>query len=142
MLSAAWAHPPPSILIVDDDQDVREGLAEVLARAGYLVSTAANGKIALEQAQESRPDLIVLDLVMPVMCGWTFLEAQRRDPGLASIPVIVASASIDSQVEGVAVLLGKPFELDTLLVIVARLCGVGRVPLGRSSVIAAPGAGG
>jgi len=142
MLSAAWAHPPPSILIVDDDQDIREALAEVLARAGYLVSTAANGKIALEQAQENRPDLIVLDLVMPVMCGWTFLEAQRRDPGLASIPVIVASASIDSQVEGVAVLLGKPFELDTLLMIVARLCGLGRVPLGRSSVIAAPGADG
>ena len=106
------------------------------------MSTAANGKTALEQAQENRPDLIILDLVMPVMCGWKFLEAQRRDPGLALIPVIVASASIDSQVGGVAVLLRKPFELDALLMIAARLCGRGAERLRRKRVIAALGGGG
>ena len=126
MHGTAWARKVPAILIVDDDRDTREGLAEVLALAGYLVRTAANGKIALQQARENRPDLIVLDLVMPVMSGWQFMEAQRRDPGLAPIPVIVASASIDSRVEGAAFLLRKPFDPDTLLAVVAGLCGDGR----------------
>ena len=107
MRGTAWARKVPAILVVEDDQDTREGLAEVLAVAGYLVRTAANGKIALEQARENRPDLIVLDLAMPVMNGWQFLEVQRRDPRLAAIPVIVASASIDSRVDGTAVLLPK-----------------------------------
>ncbi|HEX7488066.1 MAG TPA: response regulator, partial [Anaeromyxobacteraceae bacterium] len=87
MQSTAWLRKVPAILIVDDDRDIREGLADILGLAGYLVRTAANGKVALEEAQERRPDLIILDLMMPVMSGWKFLEAQRRHPRLASIPV-------------------------------------------------------
>ncbi|HEX7623858.1 MAG TPA: response regulator [Anaeromyxobacteraceae bacterium] len=141
MQSTAWLRKVPAILIVDDDRDIREGLADILGLAGYLVRTAANGKVALEEAQESWPDLIILDLMMPVMNGWKFLEAQRRHPRLASIPVIVASASTASQVEGAAVLLRKPFDVDTLLAIVARICGGERERLGWMSEIAAPGLG-
>jgi CheY-like chemotaxis protein len=126
MAATVWARAAPKILVVDDDHDIRELIAEVLALDGYRVSTAPNGKVALEQAHVNRPDLIVLDLMMPVMCGWEFMEAQRGDPELAHVPVIVVTAALDCEVEGAAALLRKPFDLDTLLATVARLCGVGR----------------
>ena len=113
------------ILVVDDEDDLREVTAEALALEGYRVSTAPNGKVALEQVQVNRPDPIVLDLMMPVMSGWQFMEALRRDPELASIPVVVVTAS-SYHAEGAAVLLRKPFDLDTLLTAVARLCDGGR----------------
>ncbi len=103
------------ILVVDDDHDIREVIAESLMQDGFLVSTAPNGKVALEQAQ-----------VMPVMSGEEFLAARREDPELATTPVVVVTAAFDSQVEGAAVLLQKPFELETLLAIVARLSRDGR----------------
>jgi two-component system, chemotaxis family, chemotaxis protein CheY len=112
----------PLVLVVDDDYDIRELIAEALVLDGYRVRTARNGKVALEQAWVDPPDLIVLDLMMPVMNGWQFLEALRGVPRLATIPVIVVSASIVSQVEGAALLLQKPFDLDTLLMAAARLC--------------------
>jgi len=127
------ARAVPLILIVDDEHDIRETLADAVALDGYRVSTAANGKIALEQARVTRPDLILLDLMMPVMSGWDFLEARREEPGLASIPVVVVTAQCDCEVEGAAVLLRKPFDLDTLLTIVARLCDGGHGRLGRLS---------
>lgn len=112
----------PMVLVVDDEHDIRETIAEALVMGGYRVRTAPNGKVALEQARKGRPDLIVLDLMMPVMSGWQFLEARREDPELGSIPVVVDTAFPDIQVEGAAVLLRKPFDLDTLLTTVARLC--------------------
>jgi CheY-like chemotaxis protein len=111
------------ILVVDDDDDIREMIAEALVLNGYRVSTAPNGTVALEQARAHRLDLIILDLMMPVMNGWQFLEAQREDPDLATIPVVVVTATLDAQVESASMLLRKPFDLDTLLTIVARLCG-------------------
>ena len=112
----------PMVLVVDDEHDIRETIAEALVMGGYRVRTAPNGNVALEQARKGRPDLIVLDLMMPVMSGWQFLEARREDPELGSIPVVVDTAFPDIQVEGAAVLLRKPFDLDTLLTTVARLC--------------------
>jgi len=123
MVAMAWARAVPMILVVDDDDDIREMIAEALVLDGYRVSTAPNGKVALEQARAHRLDLIILDLMMPVMNGWQFLEAQREDPDLATIPVVVVTATLDAQVEGAAMLLRKPFDLDALLTTVARLCG-------------------
>jgi two-component system, chemotaxis family, chemotaxis protein CheY len=125
MAALVLARAAPLILVVDDEPDIREMIAEMLLLDGYRIKTAPNGKVALEQARVNRPDLIVLDLMMPVMNGWRFLEAQRQDPGLAAVPVVVATAALVSQVEGAAVLLGKPFDMDVLLSIVARLCAGG-----------------
>ena len=123
----------PKILVVDDDEGIREVLAEALAMEGYRVSSAVNGEVALEQALANRPDLIVLDLMMPVMSGWQFREAKRRYRSLAAIPVVVVTAALDPQVDGTASILRKPFDLDTLSSTVRDLCGGGRHSLQESS---------
>jgi CheY-like chemotaxis protein len=85
------------ILLVEDDSALRETLAEVLTDLGYQVTCAGNGQEALDQlGQGAPPDLILLDLVMPVMDGWAFREAQRRAPSLAAIPMVILSASCPS----------------------------------------------
>src|SRR5947208_16254859 len=82
------------LLVVEDDADVRHALTLFLEGAGHTVRTAANGREALEQLHANgRPDLIVLDLAMPVMNGWEFRGHQRRDPALADIPVGVLTAA-------------------------------------------------
>jgi CheY-like chemotaxis protein len=126
MAANGRARDAPTILVVDDDHDICYMLAEALALDGHRVLTASNGQMALEQARRNRPDLIVLDLMMPVMNGWEFLEAQREDPVLASVPVIVDTAFPETQVDGAAVILQKPFDVDTLLATVARLYEGGR----------------
>ncbi len=108
------------VLIVEDDVDIRETLHELLECAGYEASEAANGLEGLLAARLAPPDLIVLDLMMPVMDGWQFRRAQRSDPALASIPVIVISASGPSPIDA-DLFLQKPFPLDRLVAAVARL---------------------
>ncbi len=110
----------PSILLVEDDRALREALAEVLTDEGYDVAGAANGREALERLAANHPDLIVLDLVMPVMDGWAFREAQRRNPALASIPTVVLSASFPPDSPslrslGAEAVLSKPIGVDRLI---------------------------
>ena len=114
--------PPREILVVDDDPDIREGLAEVLKSEGYSVRTAADGADALRQIRARRVDLIVLDLMMPVMDGWQFRRAQRHERAIANIPVIVVTAS-GAQVADADAVLRKPFELSDLLREVNERCG-------------------
>jgi CheY-like chemotaxis protein len=109
-----------SILIVDDDVDVREMLSQFFSIEGYEVATARNGQDALEQLRKGQQaDLILLDLMMPVMDGWQFRLEQQRDPKLASIPVVVLSAVYNARER--AALLGavdymqKPVEFDKLI---------------------------
>ncbi len=110
-----------SILIVDDDADVREMLGQFFAIEGYSVATAGNGREALDQLRHADrlADLILLDLMMPVMDGWQFRMEQQRDPRLASIPVVVLSAVYNARER--AALLGavdymqKPVEFDKLI---------------------------
>jgi CheY-like chemotaxis protein len=109
------------VLIVEDDVDIRETLGELLATVGYETTSAANGLEGLTAARRARPDLIVLDLMMPVMDGWQFRSAQRQDPALASIPVIVISASAPSSSIDADTYLEKPFALERLVAEVARL---------------------
>src|SRR6266542_3237001 len=91
--SRQWRVPMPvqCILVVDDDPDQREGLAEILEISGYCVATAANGCEALEVAVKISPDLILLDMGMPIMNGWEVMDLFRSDVGLRDIPIIVIS---------------------------------------------------
>src|SRR5438105_1959580 len=81
------------VLIVEDDGDLRETLADVLEAHGYRAVTATNGRDGLRQVRAYEPDVVVLDLVMPLMDGWQFRLEQKRDPTIATIPVITMSAS-------------------------------------------------
>ena len=115
-----------SILIVEDDLDVREALTQVLEFEGYSVDGATNGQEALDRLRAGNlPSLILLDLMMPVMDGLQFRAAQMRDPSLAGIPVIVISADgkVDQKVAslGVAGYMKKPLDVDSLLELIARV---------------------
>jgi CheY-like chemotaxis protein len=106
--------PRPLILVVEDDQDIRNALLEILPESGFEVVSAENGAHALRVARAVRPSVILLDLMMPVMTGWEFREEQLKDPALSDIPVIVLSASGIRAIEG-ALLLEKPIALERLL---------------------------
>lgn len=84
--------PGQYILIVDDDDDFREALAEVLSQAGYPVQQAENGEVALARAAEEAPGIVLLDLKMPVLDGWGVVERLRKDPKSAHIPILILSA--------------------------------------------------
>jgi CheY-like chemotaxis protein len=110
------------ILIVEDDAEVLEAMSEALAEEGYAVATAKNGQEALDYLDSARPpDLIILDLTMPVMDGREFLERRRGRTDLATVPVMVVSATTDSRVNGHGVeVLRKPVDLEVLLDNIAR----------------------
>lgn len=127
----------PRILLVEDDIALRATLAEVLEERGFEVACACDGRDALrELATHPAPNVILLDLAMPVMDGWAFRAAQRDDPRLADIPTVVLSASIgvDQSVErlGAAASLAKPFSLDRLVETIHRVCG-GETPLAAAA---------
>ena len=105
----------PTILVIDDEQLVRDTVAEFLTDEGYAVVLAADGAEALERlaAATALPALIVLDLKMPNLDGGTFRTAQTRDPGLAAIPVVVVTATPGAEVPG-AVIVRKPLRLPQL----------------------------
>jgi CheY-like chemotaxis protein len=116
------------VMIVDDDPDVRESIAEVLEDSGYRPISAGNGREAMEllRAAVAKPCAILLDMMMPVMDGWQFRAQQQEDPELSSIPVVVVTAHADiSEVVAqldVAAALKKPLQLDALLQTVSRFC--------------------
>jgi CheY-like chemotaxis protein len=116
-----------TILVVDDDPDLQEALADLLQSRGYRVSSADDGAKALQWlGQSEAPCLILLDLMMPVMDGHEFLARRNAHPVLADIPVVVISAGHHprgSVVPGAAEVLYKPFEADHLMRIVQRYCG-------------------
>src|SRR5216683_1405811 len=85
----------PQILVVEDDAAIRGLVSDVLRDDGYDVREATNGVEALEQLRYERPDLIVLDLMMPVMDGWAFVEECRRKRVCGDVPIVVTSASHD-----------------------------------------------
>ena len=110
-----------SILLVEDDRDSREGLAYILEDAGHTVAVAPNGREALNLLEKGiRPAVILLDLMMPVMNGWEFLEERRRRPPIAAIPVVVlTAASLDQKLSALGVeSMRKPIDGDKLLEVV------------------------
>jgi CheY-like chemotaxis protein len=124
MASAAVSHCP--VLIVEDDADLREMMAQLLALEGFAAATVANGREALEYLQDhhDRPHVILLDLMMPVMDGWEFRRQQKADPALADLPVIVLSALDAARAEDVRAeaFLKKPLDFDRLVQLVRAYC--------------------
>jgi CheY-like chemotaxis protein len=117
---------PRSILLVDDDDDLRTSLGHFLSDEGFPVHSARNGHDALMQLKEMMepPGLILLDLMMPVMDGSQFLDERRRDDRLSRIPVVIMSAwTRDRKAkDGVDAVLMKPIRPEQLVKIVERYC--------------------
>jgi CheY-like chemotaxis protein len=111
------------VLVVEDQQDIRDLVAFILESAGYRVSTADNGALALEQVARETIDVVLLDMRMPVMDGWAFAEAYRQLAG-PHAPIVVLTAAQDAATRAGQIradaYLGKPFEIDDLLNVVAR----------------------
>jgi DNA-binding response OmpR family regulator len=115
-----------SVLVVDDEMDIRESIRDILEIEGYHVCCAANGQEALDVLSEVRPGLILLDLMMPVMSGYELLQQLRESDDLSSIPVTVVSANGDRAAVRGADVLKKPVDLDVLLHVVDAQCGAHR----------------
>ena len=115
-----------TILVIDDDDDIRAVLAMVLDEAGFRVVTAANGREALEHLREDpQPDVILLDLMMPEMDGYQFRAEQQRDPALRAIPTLIVTAgTVTSRVEalGAEAILRKPVGLRRLVDTIRGFC--------------------
>lgn len=112
-----------TVLIVEDDLESREALAELLEVEGYRAIRTANGQEALDfLRQGSRPDLIIMDMIMPRVNGFRFRRLQRRDPALASIPVIITTAIGRAAGVEANLILQKPIDVKTLLRAVAEFC--------------------
>jgi two-component system chemotaxis response regulator CheY len=119
----------PRVLVVDDDLVIRESISALLVDEGYDVREAANGRQALATIEEWLPDLILLDLMMPIMDGWTFRDRQRDIEAARHIPVIVLSAThnLGQRANGLdaAAVFPKPFDLDELLDTVEQVTAPG-----------------
>jgi CheY-like chemotaxis protein/signal transduction histidine kinase len=122
MLRASDANRKRTVLVVDDDHDLRETMRDVLEEEGYAVETASNGQEALDCLRDGNsPEVVVLDLMMPVMDGWHFLDEIKRDPTLADIPVVVMSASQEGlRGLGAKEFLSKPLDYHNLVATVDR----------------------
>ncbi len=113
------------VLVADDNPDLRLLVADVLADAGYVVRSVGDGAQALALLESWRPDVIVLDLMMPVMDGEAFLRLRRDSPALRTIPVLVVTAHPQHHrvLDGLApsAVLRKPYDLDDLVSAVQML---------------------
>jgi CheY-like chemotaxis protein len=117
--------PSKTVLIIDDDQEFREALVEIVSREGYQVETATNGMQALDKLRWGlRPCLVFLDMQMAVMTGWDFRAEQGRDPALAAVPVIAMTAGywkerdLGDYVDHIT----KPIDVPTLKAALAKYC--------------------
>jgi CheY-like chemotaxis protein len=116
------------VLVIEDDESIRETLRDLLEMERYTVLTAENGREGLRLLEEnSQPCLILLDLMMPVMNGWEFLEALRNDPRhvIATIPVVISSGVADVselQQRYRCAALKKPVDIDTLVSVASQYC--------------------
>jgi len=113
--SAAW-----TVLVVDDEPDIRHILVRLLTMAGYTVREAAHGGAALAQVEDSPPRLVITDRMMPVMGGDELIEHLRGDRNTAGIPIVLLTGSPGVQPLADAMMM-KPFNLDELLAVVNRL---------------------
>jgi len=110
-----------SVLVVDDDRFIMEATRAMLAREGYEALGAEGGEEALLRARRDRPDLILMDLTMPVMGGGEALRRLRSDPATSDIPVIITTgAAGEPAPEGAAAMLIKPIAREALLEAVGR----------------------
>jgi CheY-like chemotaxis protein len=112
---------PKTVLIVEDEPDIRDSLREVLEDEGYAVAVASNGKEGLAQLSLlPKPCAVVLDIIMPVMSGNELYNAMQSDPELAKIPVLVSTSDPTRAPSGVLIM-KKPIDVDRFLDAVAKL---------------------
>jgi two-component system OmpR family response regulator len=120
----------PRILVVDDTPAILDVVRKALVPEGYQVTTCLEGREALRLAQAARPDVVMLDVVMPEVSGWDVLAQLRADPDFRRTPVIVCTAYVAEALGRLAELKGpdqhlgllpKPFELEELLEVVASV---------------------
>lgn len=113
------------ILVIEDDTYIRELLVELLSTEGYDVSSAVNGLEGIKKLQsQDNPDLILIDLMMPVMDGYAFRTEQLKNPTWSQIPTVVMSAEANAKEKmkpfNITAFLSKPVELETILKTVSR----------------------
>jgi serine/threonine protein kinase len=117
---------PREILIVEDDEDIRDSLAELLTARGFRVQVAADGQDALDAIRRrGRPSLILLDLMMPRLDGHGFLQSQSEDPSLGGIPVVLVTAQPADKARAFSAVRGvapKPLDVGPLLQLINRVC--------------------
>ena len=114
------------VLVVDDDVNIRRLMIAALKREGYALIEATNGREALDCMRATHPDVVLLDLMMPVLSGWDVLKERKEDAELRRIPVIIVSAVREPEItaaitSGLCAFLPKPFDLDVLSALV-RSC--------------------
>jgi CheY-like chemotaxis protein len=112
------------VLVVDDDVLIRESLRDVLMASDYEVLTAANGQDAIDVIKKNGlPNVVLLDLMMPVMNGWEFMGACQKDPRMANLPVVIVSAVANQDTAyGAAGYLRKPIKIENVLNAVSQIC--------------------
>ena len=118
--------PGQYILVVDDDDDFREALCEVLAEAGYPVEQAGNGEVALGRMAGEVPGVVLLDLKMPVLDGWGVVERMRKDPRTAHVPILILSAygfEWESELTGAQGYIPKSVGMDEILERIRKAAG-------------------
>ena len=120
------AGKPFRVLVVDDDPGIRRMIVAALKRDRYEFFEAPNGRDALEIMRAEHPDVVVLDLMMPILSGWDVLREREHDTGLRQIPVIIVSANRDPDLavaidKGICAFLPKPFDIGALSALV-RSC--------------------
>ena len=115
----------PCVLLVEDDDAAREALSDCLEMEGITVVAARNGKEALEYLHKApKPKIILLDLFMPVMTGWEFRAAQKKDTAIADIPVVVVTAfgSGGTKEIDANLIMHKPLDIDRLINVIRDYC--------------------
>ena len=110
-----------NVLVVEDDADLRFLIGDTFRDVGCSVRDAEHGQHALDLLEGWRPDVIVLDVAMPVMDGFTFLAQKRQVPDLTDIPVVVVSATARGPIDGADCVLAKPVDANELLLAVKQL---------------------
>ncbi len=120
---------PAIVLVVDDDPDIRHAVRAILEEAGYATLEASHGREALEllQRAEVKPDLVLLDLMMPMMDGWQLRARLLEDHALASLPIVIMTAHggllrAVANTRPATPVLSKPIDVDRLLELVATYC--------------------
>jgi two-component system response regulator CpxR len=112
-----------TVLVVEDEKELREMMREALESNGYAVVTAEEGQDALAAIEQIKdPCLVLLDLLMPGMNGWDFFREMRARPKYAAVPVIVHSSSTAGAPQGATRVLRKPVDFDRLLDVVREFC--------------------
>jgi CheY-like chemotaxis protein len=113
-----------SILVVEDDDDIRNAIVDLLETEGYSTQSAVNGKDALDKLSViPKPCLVLLDMMMPIMNGREFLDTVMKDSHLAPIPVLIVSAVADkTNTEGSVGFLKKPIDIEVVLNVVSQYC--------------------